>query len=745
MGAQARWLIPLADALALPESQVGGKALRLSELQRAGFRVPPGFCLPVACYERFVKKNELDVKIGMELGRKPLSSMRWEELWDTALRIRSPFLGGKIPAPVTAAARRVIRELGPEQPLAVRSSAPGEDHGQMSFAGLHESVVGVRGTDALLDALRLVWASLWSDAALLYRTELGLAPAHSRMAVVVQAVVEDGPSGVGFSHDPRGGVEPNAIVECVPGSCADLVDGAVEPDRWVLEPTDGHVLEYRRSRERAAVAPLLDDADLAAVWAMLREAVSLLGRPADVEWTGRGERLTCLQLRPITTRPPPAEDPRSWYLSLRPGEKRLKQLAEHVALRRMPELERLGQRLASEDLACLKDEALAAAIEERATAVDQWKRIYWDEFIPLAHGVRQLGRYYNDAVRPADPYEFVGLLKGQDMVAMQRNRLNFRLAALIRKHPRIRQTLESIGGGTEIEAVEAALSPIPEAAEFADGLGTQLRPYMDVAYAGERLATRLDVLVSMLLQLADADKPEHDPGPGEKDIVARLEQRLLDAVSPERREEAMHMLQIGRLSWRLRDDDNVLVGRLESQLLRALQVGAERLRVHGRLPNNPVPGAEDTRTIAQALRQGGSEPLSLTGPAPPAAAVASTAGSPRQLVGQPASPGLASGRVRLVRTADDLKRFRIGEVLVCLAIEPTMTQLVPLACAIIERRGGMLIHGAIIARELGIPCVNGIDDLLGRLEDGDSVIVDGHLGLVTVGPPDFALEGVALP
>ena len=74
-----------------------------------------------------------------------------------------------------------------------------------------------------------------------------------------------------------------------------------------------------------------------------------------------------------------------------------------------------------------------------------------------------------------------------------------------------------------------------------------------------------------------------------------------------------------------------------------------------------------------------------------------------------------------------------------------MTQLVPLACAIVERRGGMLIHGAIIARELGIPCVNGIEDLLGRLSEGAPITVDGHLGLVTVGPPDFALEGVTLP
>ena len=69
-----------------------------------------------------------------------------------------------------------------------------------------------------------------------------------------------------------------------------------------------------------------------------------------------------------------------------------------------------------------------------------------------------------------------------------------------------------------------------------------------------------------------------------------------------------------------------------------------------------------------------------------------------------------------------------------------MTHLVPLAGAIVERRGGMLIHGAIIARELGIPCVNGVRQAANVLRNGDFVTVDGHLGIVTVGPPEFDLE-----
>ena len=79
-------------------------------------------------------------------------------------------------------------------------------------------------------------------------------------------------------------------------------------------------------------------------------------------------------------------------------------------------------------------------------------------------------------------------------------------------------------------------------------------------------------------------------------------------------------------------------------------------------------------------------------------------------------------------------------MLVCDAIQPMMTHLVPLAAAVVERRGGMLIHGAIIAREMGIPCVNGVAQAAELLGNGDIVTVDGHLGIVTVGPPEFDLE-----
>ena len=60
-----------------------------------------------------------------------------------------------------------------------------------------------------------------------------------------------------------------------------------------------------------------------------------------------------------------------------------------------------------------------------------------------------------------------------------------------------------------------------------------------------------------------------------------------------------------------------------------------------------------------------------------------------------------------------------------------MTFVIPLAAAVVEERGGMLIHGAIIAREYGLPCITGASGILQLLETGDQVTLDGYLGIIT--------------
>ncbi len=115
----------------------------------------------------------------------------------------------------------------------------------------------------------------------------------------------------------------------------------------------------------------------------------------------------------------------------------------------------------------------------------------------------------------------------------------------------------------------------------------------------------------------------------------------------------------------------------------------------------------------------------------------------RQLQGQAASSGIARGKARVIAPGGELKDFKKGEVLVIDSIDPTMTFLAPLAAGIIERRGGMLIHGAIIAREYGIPCITGVVNATSVIDTGDFLTVDGYLGICTVqrkAPPRHLLS-----
>jgi phosphoenolpyruvate synthase/pyruvate phosphate dikinase len=198
-------------------------------MARLGLNVPDALCVKAEAYNQFTALAGLRERILLELNRKSFQEMRWEEMWDTSLRIRNMFLNASLPADLFSPLQAAIEEKFKDKPVVVRSSAPGEDSSHTSFAGLHDSYVNVRGAESILDHVRLVWASLWSDGALLYRQELGLDFENSTMAVLVQEIVTGEKSGVAFGKNPNN--ESQTVIEAVYGLNAGLVDGTVEPDR----------------------------------------------------------------------------------------------------------------------------------------------------------------------------------------------------------------------------------------------------------------------------------------------------------------------------------------------------------------------------------------------------------------------------------------------------------------------------------------------------------------------------------
>ena len=712
--------------------KVGGKAFALSRLLKNGITIPDTLCVTGDAYQLYVSQTGLRERISLELHRKEFSRMRWEEIWDCATRIRSLFLRKPIPSPIASDLESAMLSRFRGKAIAVRSSALDEDGTTASFAGLHESFVNIRGIESILKHIRLVWASLWSDAALLYRQEIGLSVEKSAMAVVVQEVVVGERSGVAFTRNPN--APSQGVVESVHGLNQGLVDGIVEPDRWILGRRTREILSHTPAQRKywmvtgkdgvhkaslpldVSQYPPLKPKEVRIVFDIAMHAEEFFEAPQDVEWTVKDDVTYLLQSRAITTlKSEDGKDKRGWYLSLHRSFDNLQDLRQRIENEFIPAMIREADHLSKIDLDELPDQELAEEVKRRWEINHKWVNIYWENFIPFAHGIRLFGQYYNDAVRPDDPYEFIDLLSDTQMVSLKRNQMLEELAAIIRNDTILSERLRGSGR-------------FDETSLFSRKVERFIREYGDLSCAvtgGTQCLQEKELLINILLEMAT-----HPPPPAvhrRSQHTGKLKEAFLRRFGEGQRAQAADVLDLARASYQLRDDDNIYLGRIESQLLTAIQASRQRLSAQ----KHEKRSAAGAQILADVLAD-------LDHPSSPKTTGLESADQPleikpRQLIGQPAGPGIARGRARVIREHSDLAEFKHGDILVCDAVDPNMTFVVPLAAAVVERRGGMLIHGAIIAREYGLPCVTGIPDATTLVRTGDELTVDGYLGIVTVG------------
>ncbi|MEV0534673.1 PEP/pyruvate-binding domain-containing protein [Kitasatospora sp. NPDC050463] len=272
-------VVPLGSATG--EARYGGKAANLASAVRSGLPVPPGLALSWP----FVDAIAEGATAAQEALRSAVDRL----------------LGGS---------------SAPGRPLAVRSSAPGEDSARASFAGQHLSCLNVNTPEALADAVRAVRESARSPGALAYRRRLGLA-GQPRIAVVVQALVAADCAGVLFTRDPLDGSEA-VVVEASWGLGESVVEGLVVPDRYRIDGT-GQVRERVPGVKDIAVRPsplggtsqvavppervralCLDDAQLAELRDLAARCAQVFGGPQDIEWAFADGHLYLLQRRPLT-------------------------------------------------------------------------------------------------------------------------------------------------------------------------------------------------------------------------------------------------------------------------------------------------------------------------------------------------------------------------------------------------------------------------------------------------------------
>ena len=327
--------VPLDTLRMTDVARVGGKNASLGEmigeLSAAGVRVPGGFATTADAFREFLARDGLADRIRRRLAGLDVSDVR--ALAAAGDEIRGWMKTTPLPGALERELRARYAQMSAGTPglaVAVRSSATAEDLPEASFAGQQETFLNVRGEGAVVDAVREVFASLFNDRAIAYRTHQGFAHEDVALSAGIQRMVRSdlGASGVAFTIDTESGFEDVVFITAAWGLGEMVVQGQVNPDEfYVHKPTleAGRPSILRRERgskslkmiyhddpaERVAVVDValadqrrfsLSDDE---VIALARYAVAIerhYGRPMDIEWArdGMDGCIYILQARPET-------------------------------------------------------------------------------------------------------------------------------------------------------------------------------------------------------------------------------------------------------------------------------------------------------------------------------------------------------------------------------------------------------------------------------------------------------------
>lgn len=324
-GGSRTLVLDLADVGRAMIARVGGKGANLGEMIHAGLPVPPGFVLTVDAYELVRDSAGIGARIDALLRGVPIDDPA--ALQRVAAQLRETFahvpMSEELISDVESAYRRLAVGDG-DALVAVRSSATAEDTTDFSFAGMFESVLGVRGRDTLLDAIRRCWASTFGARVLYYRLSRGM-PAEMPVAVIVQRMIVSEKAGVIFTADPATGATEQIVIEAAWGVGEVVVGGQVTPDRYVVDKRTGAIVERHVAEKEfllealptggtrrvelagdtRAKAGVLTDGELTTLAKLAIASETHYAAPQDMEFAVAGDQIFLTQTRPITTLPKP--------------------------------------------------------------------------------------------------------------------------------------------------------------------------------------------------------------------------------------------------------------------------------------------------------------------------------------------------------------------------------------------------------------------------------------------------------
>lgn len=690
-------------------------------------------------------------------------------------------------------------------PLAVRSSALGEDSEEASAAGQYETVLNVTTKEGLIKAINTVRSSYEHPTAVQYRRERNLK--ETAMAVLIQQQIQGVFSGVAFSRDPITQESDAVVIEATSGSAAQVVSGRYTPEQYRA---------FVVKTENLSSVHLEGEGQIPAV---LIKQVAYLARqieqyyhgiPQDIEWSYDGQTLWILQVRPITTLLPiwtrkiAAEvipgiiHALTWSIN-RPltcgvwggifalvlGERSLGLDFNQTAtlhfsrayfnasllgeiFRRMglpPEsLEFLtrGAKMSKPPLnSTLSNLPGLLRLFARELSLERdFKRDYRKRFHPGLSELTQVSlvelepaqlleriEFILELLRSATYYSIMAPLSAavrQGIFKPKDSQIDNSMApevAALRELSELAATAKSILPEFDSETVFEDLAVSTPGQKILEGFETLLNRYAYLSDVGTDIAVPTwkeepEAVKLLFIQLMQGSEPPTSlkmkkrkrRGAVQRRVdlkgrVTEVYSRLLaelrwSFIALERnwlhkgllREPGdIFFLEIEEVRKIIKDSDYQLI----SHLMELVQIRRAQLAEDGQL--NPVP----------QLVYGNAPPVSVFFSRPSLV-------PDGMLTGIPASHGQVEGRVKVLRNLQAVPDIDKQTILVVPYTDSGWVALLARAGGLIAEAGGRLSHGAIIAREYGIPAIMDVNNATWLLQDGQRVRIDGSRGIVEI-------------
>lgn len=762
---------------------VGGKGANLVRLARAGFPVPDGFIITTAAYHTFatsagIGQGQVDpAQLQARISAAPISA-------DLSAQILAAYeqLGG----PAVA-----VRSSGTAEDLASASFA-GQHDTFLDVSGAGALLTAVRACWASLWAPRVVAYRRehgWGDGNE-YDPNLAL-------AVVVQHMVPADAAGVAFTANPLTGDRTETVVSAVRGLGERLVSGQGEADEWVVrgeQATRRRIAEdaldatqalavARLARRIADVFGSPQDIE----WAFgggdlfVLQARPMTALPELISWRAptkggwmRNFRLGEWLPEPVTPlfaswplrqieagevaaeardfglqlRPPHHILVNGWYFTSAQGGV-MSPTNVASALAHHP------HRIAAFILSVFRPEfgeraLFAPQIEEwRKRLLPDYQRLVasWQAQVETATPA-ELFRLVDQVATTAGTYLWSFSVIGGNAWKVERS-----LARFYRRH------LVSFVGRSHQELLRGLTPPAPQPPSHAVQSLDWIQPtageiaHTAAAATAEETAGRYRRLQEERQAAEQACRNALDGRPrlrrrfdrllalAQRYAVIREEQAAWFTLGwPVMRRAVLRLGEELRRRGAIKRAEDVFF-LTQTEVTADLQTNGARRRDHESASRRGVVAARQQEWQRQRRL---TPPLTLGKPAG-AQLIARTVetmrvpggrGDPSAtlLTGMPASPGRATGPVRIVRGLADFAQFEAGEVLVAQVTAPAWTPLFERAVAVITDGGSVAAHASLVAREYGIPAVVGAGDATAQLHDGQRVTVDGSAGVVEAAP-----------